>query len=119
MSGISISVVRSNSTDEPMGTKPKFWFKDEDGQRWLFKFARPNTGEDWSEKVAAGVGRMLGVPCAHVELAVCGGRAGSVSRDFLLPGQTLIHGNELLHAADETYPHSKDYRADAHTVCTV
>jgi hypothetical protein len=39
--------------DEPMGTKEKFWCEYEDGARYLFKFSRPDTGEHWSEKLAA------------------------------------------------------------------
>ncbi len=30
---------------EQLGSKPKFWVSREDG-RWLFKEARPNTGDD-------------------------------------------------------------------------
>jgi hypothetical protein len=37
--------------DEALGTKRKFWV-ERDGERWLFKYARENTGEDWSEKLA-------------------------------------------------------------------
>jgi hypothetical protein len=42
---------------EPLGSKEKFWVERTDGL-WLFKFARPGTGEDWAEKLAA--------ECAHV-----------------------------------------------------
>jgi len=55
--------------NETMGTKRKFWCRDEDGVEWLFKFARANTGEHWSEKLGAEIGTLLGVPCAQVELA--------------------------------------------------
>ena len=41
---------------ETMGTKQKFWFTHTDGTRWLFKYGRPNTGEHWSETVAAEIG---------------------------------------------------------------
>ena len=34
--------------EEPLGTKPKFWYG---GHRYLFKVSRLNTGEDWAEKV--------------------------------------------------------------------
>ncbi len=44
---------------EQMGTKPKFWFQDEDQGYCLYKEARPNTGEDWAEKVAAEVEKPL------------------------------------------------------------
>lgn len=41
---------------EQLGSKPKFWVLL-DGKRWLFKEARPETGEDWAEKIAAEVAR--------------------------------------------------------------
>jgi hypothetical protein len=47
---------------EPLGTKPKFWFRTEAGDRCLFKEARPNTGEDWAEKIACELARLLGLP---------------------------------------------------------
>ncbi|MBN4005279.1 hypothetical protein [Nostoc sp. LPT] len=39
--------------DEDLGTKEKFWFRHQYLGRCLFKKARPNTGEDWAEKIAA------------------------------------------------------------------
>ncbi|WP_298914513.1 hypothetical protein [uncultured Nostoc sp.] len=39
--------------DEDLGTKEKFWFRHQDLGRCLFKKARPNTGEDWADKIAA------------------------------------------------------------------
>ncbi len=38
---------------EEMGTKEKFWFKPPELGKCLFKLARLETGEDWSEKIAA------------------------------------------------------------------
>ena len=38
---------------EAMGTKEKFWFHHEQLGLCLYKKARQNTGEDWSEKIAA------------------------------------------------------------------
>ena len=40
------------SNMEYMGTKEKFWFDHPELGDCLFKFARPHTGEDWSEKAA-------------------------------------------------------------------
>jgi hypothetical protein len=31
---------------EQLGTKPKFWFRDDAGHCWLFKQGRPGTGEN-------------------------------------------------------------------------
>ena len=33
--------------DEPLGTKEKFWFRRGGVDRWLFKYRRAGTGEDW------------------------------------------------------------------------
>lgn len=41
---------------EQLGSKPKFWVLLGD-ERWLFKEARPATGEDWAEKVAAEIAK--------------------------------------------------------------
>ncbi len=106
--------------DETMGTKAKFWCHDEHGRDWLFKFARPGTGEHWAEKVAAEVGSLLGVPCAEVELAGCSGRPGSLTRSFVTEGSgSLVHGNELLQAVDATYPLVQLYGVSKHTVDAV
>jgi hypothetical protein len=89
---------RGERGGEAMGTKDKFWWRDprdEEGPSWLFKYARENTGEHWSEKIASEVGRLLGVPAAQVELGSCEGRPGSLSLGFAEAG-VLVHGNELL-----------------------
>lgn len=121
--------------DEPLGSKRKFWLRHDDGQRWLFKYARVNdgicTGEDWAEKLGCELARLLGVPSAHAELAVCNQERGVVVFDFLCIGEVhskglpsrwrqtgeLIHGNELLvQRVDPTYPITSGYRVPAHTV---
>lgn len=55
---------------EQLGTKPKFWFRNQHQIEWLFKKARSDTGEDWSEKVASELCALLGLPHAHYDLAV-------------------------------------------------
>lgn len=89
--------------DEQLGTKPKFWFEHA-GCRWLFKETRAipspagaeSAGEDWSEKVAAEVAHVLGIPAAEVELAEYRGRRGCASKSFTSASQQLMHGNEIL-----------------------
>ncbi len=106
--------------DETMGTKEKFWYRDEDGVEWLFKFARVNTGEHWSEKIAAEIGVSFGIPCAQVELATCDGHPGSISRGFVEVGRApLVHGNELLQEIDESYPTVQLRGVSKHTVDAV
>lgn len=63
---------------EQLGSKPKFWVTLA-GQRWLFKEARPNTGEDWAEKAAAELARELQTTAARVEMAPYCGRPGCIS----------------------------------------
>lgn len=45
-----IITVTDNAADsiEQLGTKPKFWYKGDEKEDYLFKETRPNTGEDWS-----------------------------------------------------------------------
>jgi HipA-like protein len=103
--------------DEQLGTKPKFWFRHVDGERWLFKFARPNTGEHWAEKVASEVAQRLNLPHARIELARFEGHWGSISRDFTNRGRhDLVHGNELLTELDPQYPAGDTYHVRAHTL---
>jgi hypothetical protein len=52
------------SGDEQLGSKPKFWFI-RNGERWLFKERRPNTGEDWAEKLASDIARQINVGAAE------------------------------------------------------
>jgi hypothetical protein len=50
---------------EQLGSRPKFWYRVAgDNQPWLFKYTREHTGEDWSEKIASEVAKLLGVPAA-------------------------------------------------------
>jgi len=97
---------------EQMGTKRKFWFQNKEGtEQFLFKYNRPDTGEDWSEKIAAEIAELIGLPHAVVELAQCEDQRGVVSRDFTenRAKGALIHGNELLVMIDPDYP-SKEFR---------
>ncbi len=102
---------------EQLGSKPKFWVSLSDG-RWLFKVARPNTGEDWAEKVAAELAKHLDIEAADVELATYVDLRGCVSRNFisLQKGEALIHGNELLASKVSGYDKTKIMKQSDHTV---
>jgi hypothetical protein len=107
-----------------MGTKPKFWlFRREPRpeQLWLFKYNRPGTGEDWSEKIAAEVAELLGVPHARVELASYRESPGIVALDFTDRGRygQLVHGNELLAEIRPDYPRDRRYRVSQHTIASI
>ena len=103
---IKVLTTAARFRDEAMGTKKKFWCRDEHSRHWLFKFSRPGTGEHWSEKIAAEVGAALGVPCAHVELAECDDLPRKPLTELRLEGLGVahVHGNELLQELDSSYP---------------
>lgn len=102
---------------EQLGSKPKFWVLL-DGQRWLFKEARPNTGEDWAEKAAAEIARALGINAAKVELAEYGGKVGCISCNFIdvEAGEALVHGNEIMAWKVTGYDKAKIFRQADHTL---
>lgn len=96
-------------TIEYLGTKEKFWFRHSNLGRCLFKKARHNTGEDWSEKIASELSDLLGLPHADYELATFNGEDGIISASFLPEGGILSLGNEILSASVSDYPQdSKD-----------
>lgn len=106
---------------EAMGTKPKFWFRDPSRNLCLYKEARPGTGEDWAEKVAAELAELLGLPHANYELATWRHTRGTISPLFVPKVGRLIHGNELLLSLMPGYPTSKSrsrnfYRVSQHTL---
>lgn len=112
MSGTTVLDVTSwaPAEDEFLGTKPKMWLyapgaEGDEAPRWLWKAATTNRdrrrgdflkGDDWAEVVASRVGVALGVPVAEVHLASKDEQTGIVSRSFLQPDETLVHGDELL-----------------------
>ena len=107
---------------EPLGSKEKVWLRDpEDAQpRVLFKYNRPDTGEDWAEKIAAELAELLGLPHSHAELATLRGRRGTALLDFTENGHVaLVHGNELLEFVDPDYPTQQRHRAVEHTIAAV
>jgi hypothetical protein len=94
-------------SEEPLGTKEKFWVSDTHGQPWLFKYARDHAGdvrgEDWAECLVHDMATLIGVPTATIRLAVCHGRRGVLSRSVVRPQEQLEHGNELLARIDPEY----------------
>lgn len=114
--------LREKQSVEQMGTKEKFWFREaNEGRLWLFKYNRPNTGEDWSERIAAEIGELLGITHARVELATCEERPGVISLDFTADASRgdLIHGNELLYELTPGYPRRQLRRVSQHSVANI
>jgi len=99
---------------EDMGSKPKFWFRYQD-EMWLFKQARPNTGEHWAEKVASEIAGLLKLPTHEVRIARFESHMGCAVRSFLKKNEILVHGNELLAGAIRGYDKDKQRgQADHH-----
>ncbi|MBD2465506.1 HipA-like protein [Oscillatoria sp. FACHB-1407] len=111
--------VDAAEAEEAMGSRFKFWFKHPEFGNCLFKQTRSNTGEDWTEKIAAELAQLLGLPHATYELAVWRGQNGVISPNFLLENTALIHGNDILAGLASNYPRDQGYRLSQHTVSIV
>jgi len=101
---------------EPLGSKRKFWFQNEASITCLFKEARQDTGEDWSEKVACELSRLLGLPHVDYDLAVWQGRRGVLCPTCVPADGQLVHGNELLAELIPGYPRQQFFRVSQHTL---
>jgi hypothetical protein len=106
----------SSERFEALGSKPKFWFRMHDTDTpWLFKFARPSTGEDWAEKISAELAGLLGLQHAIIELATFLDKRGSASPTFVPKDADLIHGNEILAGHILGYDAAKKFGQSDHT----
>ncbi len=108
---------------ETLGSKPKFWFQEDDKQL-LFKAEDRDTGEDWAEVVSCHLCRLLGLPHVEYELASeydgqTYHRPGVVCENMAPPPVSLILGNQLLLTLDPDYPASKRFKVHQHTVDAV
>lgn len=104
---------------EQLGTKTKFWYRDQHGQSMLFKEGRPRTGENWAEKACCEICRLLGLPHAEYDLAVWKERKGVVTPSFVPDGGRLVLGNELLARIIDDYDETSRFQARQHTVRAV
>lgn len=104
---------------EQLGTKYKFWYRDPNDQRHMFKEGRPGTGENWAEKVACELCQLLRIPHSHYELAVWKDHFGVVTPNFVPEGGRLVFGNELLAAFVPDYDGESRVRARKHTLVRV
>lgn len=101
---------------EQLGTKAKFWYRDDRGDRVLFKQGRPGTGENWAEKVSCEICNLLNLPHAQYELAKWNDKDGIITPIFVPKNSRLVHGNELLGKLDGEYEETKRYRSGQHTI---
>lgn len=103
---------------ESLGTKFKFWFR-KDKLDYLYKQARPNTGEAWSEKIASELCQLLNLPHADYELAIWNDNFGTISPSFVPGNKTLMLGNDFLVKTNPSYPKFKTFRVSEHTLDVV
>ncbi len=107
----------SQAQEEVMGTRAKFWFDHPQLGHCLFKYIRPDTGEDWSEKIAFELCQLLDLPSARYELAeTADGDRGVIGANFLGKSETLVHGNEVLSGMNPSYPTLAKYNVYQHTI---
>ena len=103
---------------EEMGSKEKFWYRPpgEHQRRWLFKCPQDNTGQHWAEKISAEISGVVGIQRAAVDLALFGGRQGSVSKSFVHSDLELVHGNQILSRLLPGYDPRKRFHQADHTL---
>ncbi len=108
---------------EPLGSKPKFWFREGE-RRLLFKADDRGTGEDWAEVIACHLCELLGVPHVEYELAQefdagAAVRPGVICENMATSGVYLALGNELLLSLDPAYPMQQRFKVRQHTIDAV
>ncbi|MER9739672.1 MULTISPECIES: HipA domain-containing protein [unclassified Mesorhizobium] len=100
---------------ESLGTKEKFWVAH--GEKLcLVKFGRPDTGEDWAEKVVCELATLLGLSHAHYDLATFEGRRCVITPSLVEEGGRLILGNELINQSTKSGDGTREYLQREHTV---
>jgi hypothetical protein len=114
-----IITIDSSDSLEQLGTKEKFWCYDKNNTEHLFKIGRPNTGENWSEKVAGELAKLLGISAIYYEFAIYNNKEGVLSQNFVPDNGRLIHGNELMAKIDKHYPKLQRYSVKSYCLNTV
>jgi hypothetical protein len=110
-----ITVSPDSSTQlEQLGTKEKCWFQQGKDTMFMFKVGRPNTGENWAEKVCCEIARLLGLPHAEYDLAIWGDKQGVITPSLVPDNGRLILGNELLAWVDTSYETAAKYKTTQH-----
>jgi len=100
---------------EQQGNKTKYWLQ-RDSTGFLLKIGRPNTGENWAEKVACELAELLGLSHAYYDFAVWKQQKGVVTKMIVPKDGRLVMGNELLSTAYNTYPTEQRYKVRDHTL---
>jgi HipA-like C-terminal domain len=92
---------------ETLGTKEKFWLIPNAALGLpniphLFKIGRPNTGENWAEKVCCEILKEISLPCAEYNFAICNSSKGVISQRFH-PKGAFVPANMILSDVVEGY----------------
>jgi hypothetical protein len=96
------------AAEEPSGDDPKCWLAHPTTRvRWLFKPVIINgeriQGEDWAEKAACELAKMISVPCAEVEMALRHETPGALSRNLRPDDYEMHQGDVVLSDLVEGY----------------
>jgi hypothetical protein len=117
--------VTGATTDRPeaLGTKEKFWLVPSATtglviRDYLFKIGRPQTGENWAEKVCCEILRNVEVPCANYEFAVHEGDAGVISQQFVPVNGRFVPANMLLETVVKDYDGQLRFRQRKYQLST-
>jgi len=105
---VDVSGWELDSTVLTKGRRQKEWLIEPHDRRYaLFKLHGYHFAELAVEKLAAEIGRLLGIPVAAVELAVRDGHLGIISPRFLDADETLDEGGDLIVARDPEFPRAE------------
>lgn len=125
MQSFKIFDVTGATTDRPeiLGTKPKFWLIPTSDMgltitAWLFKIGRPNTGENWSEKVCCEILQHIEVPCPTYHFAIHGNDRGVISHQFTGVNMQFVPANMLLESVVRGYEGELTFRQRKYQVST-
>jgi hypothetical protein len=126
-----IDRAKVNTRSDSEGRFYKYWCSHPQLGRSLFKAAAPDgfTVEerrlDWHEKVAAELGKLLGLPIARTELAMGYVQeletyiSGTLSVDYTPAGGQIMSGRRFLSIADPSYDVEQFDGADSYNVGNV
>ena len=100
-----------------LGSKEKLWLLPPQDSGLpavphLFKIGRPNTGENWAEKVAYEIANALELPCANYNLARRGEINGVISERFIPAGANFAFGNLILSQMIPQYDSTLRFKQD-------
>jgi HipA-like C-terminal domain len=101
---VDVSEWELDTTVTATGRRAKEWLIEPRGRRYaLFKLPRYHSAESTAEKLASELGRLFGIPTAHVDLALRNGEYGVISYKFLEPGESLAEGGDLIVIRDPQF----------------